>query len=139
MAEVKEPVRNSYQYNSEDPRENQNNGGGKEGYDKNQKNIQKLGNTDGTKADEKNPDKDKEKEKFDDQGNVYAWDKDANGGKGAWGAVGKIDLETLKNLKPGEDISDHVKYYDEKDYEKANALNTDGTGDFNDSSNDIKN
>jgi hypothetical protein len=70
------------------------------------------------------------KDRVDSEGNVYSYDPDANGGKGAYGVSGKISEEDMEKYKKGEDISDNIKWYDDDGYAKASGdMDYDGDDD----------
>jgi hypothetical protein len=125
----KEPAREEYA---------DQNGKGEEGYKKNQENIEKLAKTpEGKAVKDKDPEGkngpiDKE-DRIDSKGNVYSWDQDADGGKGAWGVSGKVSEEDAKKAMKGEDVSDKIDPYSDEEYEIASGLtNEPGTGGYTD-------
>jgi hypothetical protein len=105
------------------------NGEGQKGFDKFQQNVEKNlhKGVDGKKLDA-----DSKEDRVDPRtGNVYTFDQDANGGKGAWGNSAKLTPQQLKDYNAGKDVSDDIKPYSEKDYEKASGLtNEKGTNGY---------
>jgi hypothetical protein len=118
----KEPAREEYDDSK---------GKGEEGFKSNQKAIENLtGGTDGKKIDQESKEKE---DRVDAKGTVYSWDKDADGGKGAWGVSGKLSEEDNKKRLAGEDTSDKIQWYTDQEYEKASGLsNEPGKGGYTD-------